>query len=245
MFEQMVAEAVEVPLTGWDFRWLEGRASGSAPSWSYPELAAELVGDCASLIDVDTGGGELLSSLAPLPARTVAVEGWAPNVPVARERLAPLRVDVRFRENTHLPVDDGSADLMLNRHGHLEPAEAARVLAAGGVLLTQQVGSDDCSEINEALGAPPAYDEAWNADVAVRRLTAAGLTILDVREERPAFTFYDIGALVFQLRAVPWQVRDFTVARYEQALRRIDSRIRADGEFRVHSHRFLVRARKR
>ena len=62
-------------------------AAGSDPSWSYPKLAGELVRGSTSLLDVDTGGGELLACLAPLPARTTAVEGWAPNLTVARERL--------------------------------------------------------------------------------------------------------------------------------------------------------------
>lgn len=122
-------------------------------------------------------------------------------------------------------------------------AKVARVLQPGGKLFTQQVGSEDCAELNEALQAPAAYRTTWNADVAVDALNAAGLTVLDVRQEWPSFTFYDIGALVYQLRAVPWQVRDFTVSRYHDALRRIDEHIRIYGEFRVHAHRFLIHAR--
>ncbi|WP_433360907.1 methyltransferase domain-containing protein [Actinoplanes sp. CA-142083] len=239
MFEHLVAEAVEVSLKGWDFGWLAGRATGSDPSWSYPELAAGMLRDSTSLLDVDTGGGELLASLAPLPPRSIAVEGWAPNLPVARERLGPHGVDVHFAPGTKLPVDDRSIELLLNRHGRLDAAEVARVLAPGGTLLTQQVGSDDCAGINETLGAPPAYDRVWNAHTAVTELTAAGLTVVDVREEWPAFTFHDIGALVYQLRAVPWQIRDFTVDRYEQPLRQIW----AAGELSVRAHRFLIQAR--
>lgn len=242
-FEELVAEAVNVPLKGWDFSWLQGRAVGSDPSWSYPAIAGELVRDSTSLLDIDTGGGELLASLAPLPARATAVEGWVPNLSVARERLAPLGVDVRFAPDTGLPVEGRSVDLVLNRHGRFNAEEIARVLQPGGALLTQQVGSDDCAELNEALHAPPAYRATWNVDTAVDALAAAGLAVIDVRQEWPSFTFYDIGALVYQLRAVPWQVRDFTVDRYNDALRRIDDRIRTHGAFRVHAHRFLVHAR--
>lgn len=241
-YEQLVADAVDVPLSGWDFSWLAGRSAGSDPTWSYPDIARELLPGRTSLLDVDTGGGELLASLAPLPTRTTAVEGWEPNLPVARDRLAPLGVDVRFAPGRELPVADRSVDLLLNRHGRLDAAEAARVLAPGGTLLTQQVGSDDCRGINEALGAPPPYEHEWNAEIVAAGLTAAGLTVNDVREEWPSFSFSDVGALIYQLRAVPWQVRDFTVDRYEEPLRRIDAHIRAEGEFRVRAHRFLVRA---
>ncbi|MCO8274853.1 class I SAM-dependent methyltransferase [Actinoplanes sp. TRM 88003] len=242
MFEQLVTEASEAPVKGWDFAFLKGRAAGSDPTWSYPERARDLVRSSGSVLDTDTGGGEMLASLAPLPAGAVATEGWEPNVAVARDRLAPLGVEVRFAPGPELPVADRSVDAVLNRHGRLHPGEVARVLQPGGTLLTQQVGSDDCREINEALGAPEPYDTVWNAETAVAQLTAAGMTVLDVREEWPLFIFRDIGALVFQLRAVPWQVRDFTIARYEAPLRRIDARIGATGEFRVRSHRFLIQA---
>ncbi|GAA2331292.1 class I SAM-dependent methyltransferase [Dactylosporangium salmoneum] len=241
-FERLVAEAVAVPLQGWDFSWLDGRAEGSQPSWSYPALARELLRDCAALLDIDTGGGEFLASLAPLPARTTAIEGWPPNVPVARDRLAPLGAEVRFAPGATLPVESGSVDVVLNRHGRLDPQEVARVLRPGGTLLTQQVGSDDCAAINAALGAPTTHGTAWNAETAAQALTDAGLTVTGVREEWPPFTFFDVGALVYQLRAVPWQVPDFTADRYDAALRRIDQRIRAEGAFRVHAHRFLIQA---
>lgn len=236
-YEDLVAEAVAVPLRGWDFSWLDGRATGSAPSWSYPDIARPLVARSRAVVDLDTGGGELLESLGPLPAGTIATEGWEPNLAVARERLG---VDVRFAPDAALPVGTESADLVLNRHGRLDPAEVARVLEPGGVLLTQQVGSDDCAEINVALGAPSAYAKAWDAATAAAQLEIAGLTVTEVREERPDFVFHDAGALVFQLRAVAWQVPDFTVEKYEDALRRIH----AGGEFRARSHRFLIRAER-
>ncbi|WP_238019061.1 class I SAM-dependent methyltransferase [Dactylosporangium sp. AC04546] len=252
-FEDLVAEAQAVPLRGWDFTWLAGRTTGSDPTWSYPDLAGELLHARVRLLDIDTGGGELLASFAPLPAGGIAVEGWAPNVPVARERLEPLGVAVRYAPDGTLPVEDHSVDLVLNRHGRLDATEVARVLAPGGTLLTQQVGSDDCTGINQALGDPAAETGqaldapargGWDARTAADALTAAGLTVTDVREERPPFTFHDVGALVYQLRAVPWQVPDFTVERYEAPLRRIHDHIRAHGGFRVHAHRFLIRARR-
>ncbi|MET7396943.1 hypothetical protein ABZS66_26015 [Dactylosporangium sp. NPDC005572] len=85
-FEDLVAEAQAVPLRGWDFTWLAGRTKGSTPTWSYPALAGELLHPGVRLLDVDTGGGELLASLAPLPAGSLAVEGWPPNVPVAERK---------------------------------------------------------------------------------------------------------------------------------------------------------------
>ena len=237
-YQRLVDEAVGVRITGWEFAWMDGRAAGSDPSWSFPELARPLLRRARSLLDLDTGGGELLAELAPLPAHTVAVESWAPNTPVARDRLAPFGVSVL----TELPGGEDEFEVVLSRHGRLPVDDIARLLCPGGTLLSQQVGSEDLAELNAALGAPPPYAQTWNAEVAVAALEAAGLEVNDVREEHPAFTFHDIGAVVYQLRAVPWQVRDFDPQRYERQLRRIDAMIRTYGGFTVMAHRFLVRA---
>jgi SAM-dependent methyltransferase len=237
-YDELVGEAVGVPIVGWEFSWLDGRAAGSEPSWSYPELARPLLRRAGSLLDLDTGGGELLAELAPLPPHTVAVESWTPNTPVARDRLNPFGVSVV----TELPGGEREFDVVLSRHGRLPVADIARLLKPGGTLLSQQVGSDDLADLNAALGAPPPHPQPWNAAVAVAALEAAGLEVTDVREERPAIAFHDVGAIVYQLRAVPWQVRDFTPQRYDRQLRRLDALIRTKGAFAATAHRFLVQA---
>src|SRR3954471_7210544 len=180
-YEDLVGEAVGVPITGWEFAWLDGRAIGFEPSWSYPALARHLLRRAGSLLDLDTGGGELLAELAPLPPHTVAVESWAPNTPVARDRLAPFGVSVV----SELPGGEEEFDVVLSRHGRLPVEDIARLLRPGGTLLSQQVGSDDLAALNAELGAPPPYARTWNAEVAVAQLRAAGLEVEDVREEHP------------------------------------------------------------
>ena len=235
---QQYEESAGERATGWEFAWLDGRDVGSEPSWSYPALARTLLRRASSALDLDTGSGELLAELAPLPPHTVAVESWARNTPVARGRLAPFGVPVL----TELPGGEDEFDVVLSRHGRLPAEDVARLLRPGGTVLSQQVGSDDLADLNAALGAPAPHPRPWTADVAVAALTAAGLTVTDVREERPAVTFHDVGAIVYQLRAVPWQVRDFTPQRYDRELRRLHALIRAAGHFTATAHRFLVQA---
>jgi SAM-dependent methyltransferase len=230
-----------VSAAGWEFAWQDGRALATEPSWSYPELARALTRRADSLLDLDTGNGEMLAELAPLPAHTVAVESWTRNTAVARDRLAPFGVAVR----TELPGGEEEFDVVLSRHGRLPAADIARLLRPGGHLLSQQVGSDDLAGLNVALGAPPRDLRPWTAEVAVDELRAAGLEVTDVREERPLIAFPDLGAVLFQLRSVPGQVRDFTPQRYAEQLRRLDTIIRSRGEFTVATHRFLVEAVRR
>ncbi|MBL7254938.1 methyltransferase [Paractinoplanes lichenicola] len=224
--------------TGWEFAWLDGRDVGSEPTWSFPGIARALVRRAAALLDLDTGNGEFLAELAPLPPHTVAVESWSRNTPVARDRLYPFGVQVL----TELPGGENEFDVVLSRHGRLPAADIVRLLRPGGTLLSQQVGSDDLAELNVALGAPPAHRQPWNAEVAVAALTDAGLEVLDVREERPPVAFQDVGGIVRQLRDLPWQIRDFSPRLYQDALERLDTFIRLHGAFTVTAHRFLVEA---
>ncbi|WP_433513051.1 methyltransferase domain-containing protein [Nonomuraea sp. CA-143628] len=242
-YERLVEQAVQASLSGWDFGWLSGRTSGGQPSWVYAERASSLLPTARRLLDMDTGGGELLASLSPLPRHTVAMEGWLPNIPIAGKRLRASRVAVLGAAADRIPVREATFDLVLNRHGALNAAEIARVLVPNGRLLTQQVGSCNGLELNDALGAPPPIDPAsWTLEVAVDRLRDAGLRVLDAREEMVDYVFHDIGAVVFQLRAVPWQVRDFDLNRYDQRLRALHERICAQGAFTARDHRFLIEA---
>lgn len=238
--DELNAAATGASMTGWEFAWLDGLAVASEPSWSYLELARPLLRRATSVLDLDTGGGELLAELAPLPPHTVAVESWARNTPAARERLTPFGVAVL----TELPAGEDEFDLVLSRHGRLPAADIARLLKPGGVLLTQQVGSDDLADLNVALGAPPPHPRRWDAEVAAASLEAAGLQVVDVREEHPHAVFRDISAVVHQLRTVPWQIRDFTPYKYERALARLAATIRARGEFTARAHRFLLQAER-
>ncbi|MFZ3493381.1 class I SAM-dependent methyltransferase [Streptomyces sp. 5.8] len=243
-FETRVAEARQATMTGWDFSWLKGRADGEGPSWDYEQQARALLPRARSLLDIDTGGGELLASFAPLPPRTAATENWMPNLQVARQRLSPLGVEVHRAAGSVLPP--GRFDLIFNRHGLLDAASIRAALAPGGRLLTQQVGSRNQLELNEALGIPsPAGSGSWTLAVAVAALEGAGLHVSTAREEMSPCTFRDIGAVVFQLQAIPWQFPGFDPAGYEPALRRLDRHIRIAGGFTAHDHRFLIEAHAR
>src|SRR5580693_7381385 len=90
--DELIEEAESAPIEGWDFSWLDGRATEERPSWGYHRLLAERAKDVSSLLDLQTGGGELLGELARLPPLTVATEGWEPNVGRAAQRLHPRRV---------------------------------------------------------------------------------------------------------------------------------------------------------
>ncbi|GAB3432320.1 class I SAM-dependent methyltransferase [Flindersiella endophytica] len=219
--------------------------------WSYEDRATAAMAASSATLDLDTGGGETLARVheqagTTTPGRIVATEAWAPNVPVARERLEPLGIEVRHSGGPSLPATDAEFDLVLNRHGAFDPAELRRVLEPGGTFLSQQVGHDNDIELNAALDAPRAeYSDNARFDRAISSLEQHGFEIIRAEESFTPFTFLDIGAIVFHLRIVSWQIPGFDVDTYDQRLRELDRRVRSDGGFVVHHHRYFVEATRR
>jgi SAM-dependent methyltransferase len=228
---------------GWDFAYIGARSAQDEPRWSYSERATELIRASRRLLDVDTGGGERLASLAPLPPQTKAIESYPPNVAVARERLAPLGVVVEaLAVGARFPFADAAFDLILNRHGHLNAPETARTLAPGGVFFSQQVGADNLADLAAAFGADPSPSD--NLPAVTARLEAEGLAIVRAEAWRGQQTFRDVGALVYFLKAIPWVVPGFSVKSHQTALARLQDRLGAGGALAFSISRFLVEATK-
>ena len=92
LFECLLREALAEEFSGWDFQYVAGRWKESPLPWDYTQIVREHIKPGISMLNMDTGGGEVLSSLQPLPVNTYATEGYPPNIPVAKARLEPLEI---------------------------------------------------------------------------------------------------------------------------------------------------------
>jgi SAM-dependent methyltransferase len=247
LFHFLISEA-EVPFSGWDFSYIHGtgRVVDSPLSWSYTSKVLMHLRKSKSLLDMGTGGGEYLSMLQPLPKKTCATEGYKPNLSVAKERLEPLGVRVyEVQEDEHLPFGDEQFDLIINKHESYSATEVYRLLKSGGLFITQQVGGRNDLGLNQLLGANKDFGQTyWQLEYAVKEIQEAGFTVLEQKEEFPMSRFFDVGAIVYYLKAIPWQIPDFSVEKYFEELSFIHNTIQSKGFIDVQSHRFFIIGKK-
>ncbi len=232
-FDELVSEALAVPISGWDFSWLDWpqRRTGRLP-WSYRrEVARRAARLAGPMLDMGTGGGEQLSRLPSRPPRTVATEAWPPNVPVAATRLAPLGIAVVQNEGApdnvvqgdddrgRLPFRDGAFALVANRHEAFRAPEVSRVLAPGGTFVTQQVDFHSSDDLYRLLGLTvPEQPDSW-LPLARRQVQDAGLTVQAAVRGEERHEFRDVGAVVYYLRVVSWAIPEYSLDACRPTLR--------------------------
>ncbi len=248
LFNFLIAEA-EAHFSGWDFSYIADREAQAPLRWSYVSEALLRVRKSKAVLDMDTGGGEVFSYFAPFPLVAFATEAHPPNIPIARKRLEPLGVGViplEEEEPRQLPFEAEKFDLVFNRHGYYWEPELYRILQPGGCFITQQVGDRNDIGIRKLLGAPDACANIEWADLdeAVANLQATDFRIIKQLEDIYPQRFYDVGAIVYQLKAIPWQIPDFSVEGYFEQLKAVHETIQQDGYVDVLEHRFFIIAQK-
>jgi len=241
----------------WDWSYLEGRrvdvSTGPKP-WDYIETVQESLKQARSVLDMRTGSGQRFADMLkcqPVP-EVYATEGYTPNLAMARQLLEPLGAAVYEVHDEHLPFADNILELIINRHGSYDPREVLRVLKPGHLFITQQVGDQTNLRIHELLGSEKnaffyegvEHKPAWNLDYAVHEMREVGWHIVEQKEHFFITRFYDSGALVYYLKAIPWEVPDFSVEKYFDKLVAIHHLIQREGYVDIPFHMFFIVARK-
>ena len=251
----MVNEAIKDvrSFKGWDFTYLtdSGRMIEFPHEWNYINKIQPYLFGIDTLLDIGTGGGEIMSMLRPLPELSYAVEDYPPNIKVAQEKLVPLGVKVMPIEEGsdppfgNLPFDDSYFDLVINRHTGYTGSEIFRILKPDGHYITQQVNGQTTINLQRILlGDETIEAPYWNLKVATDRLRACGFRIIEETEYAGCLRFFDIGAIVYHLVACPWTVEDFTVEKYRGKLLCLHRYIEQQGYFDMDYGLLFLIARK-
>ena len=252
-FRAYIEEAARMPFAGWNFEYLTktGRVVEAPVKWNYYSIVLPYLLKAETMLDMGTGGGEVLSGFPSLPQNTFATEQYRPNVAIARERLEPLGVKVfEIQEektppyNASLPFDNGFFDLIINRHEAYYPRELMRILKPERIFITQQVGSINALSLRQFLMGKDETIANWNLKSAIEELKSTGFDILEQQEDIQFYRFYDAGAVAYFMKAIPWIIDDFTIDEYKDRLWELHVQIQENGFYDTQQHRFIVVAQK-
>ena len=231
---------------GWDFSHVDGRVVEDALPWDYREQILHYLKPEMQILDIDTGGGEFLLSLHHPYRNTSATENYPPNIELCQNTLLPLGIDFRSADGKgNLPFEDERFDLVLNRHGDLNPEEIYRVLKPGGIFITQQVGAENDRELVELLCGHtdlPFPDQYLK--IISDQFSQTGFEILDGRECFRPIQLYDVGALVWFARVIEWEFPGFSVERCQDQLLHAQTILDEKGCIEGRIHRILMIACK-
>lgn len=234
---------------GWDFSHIKDRyEEGKDLPWDYREIIKKYLSPDRKLLDIDTGGGEFLLSLNHPYHNLAATESYPPNVELCREVLLPLGIDFKEMDgcDEHYPFEDESFDMVINRHGEFNAGEIHRILKPGGLFITQQVGAENDRELVELLlkEAPPLPFPRQYLAIIRKEFEEAGFTTIEAQEAYGPIRFYDVGALVWFARVIPWEFPDFSVRDCAEQLYRAQEILKKQGVIEGRTHRFLLCVRK-
>lgn len=235
-------------MKGWEFSHIQDRYKSfeSDLSWNYEEIVRKCLKPQDKILDIDTGGGEVLLSFHHPYHLTTVTEGYAANVKLCEEKLGKLGIRVcEVTDYSNMPFENEEFDLIINRHGAYDTKELHRILKPGGLFITQQVGEDNDRALIEFLlpGSEKVF-RGMNLTEQKKLFEKTGFEILMSDEAFMPIEFYDVGALVWFAKVIEWEFPDFSVNRCFERLLKAQRIVEQEGCLKGSSHRYLIVARK-
>lgn len=233
---------------GWDFSYLKDRWENEKLPWNYNDFVCMYINDNANILDMGTGGGELLLSFNHPYNKTSVTEGYEPNIKLCQKVLSPLGIKVYpvKQDGILINVPTESFDIVLNHHESFSESEVKRVLKKNGLFITQQVGAFNNNDLASF------FDENHEVQFpkitlnqTVKRLEEEGFEILYKNEYFPKIKFFDLGAIAFFAKIIEWEFINFSVKDSIDKFEILENRLKKDGYIESTEHRFMIVAKKK
>lgn len=226
---------------GWDFSHLQSRWQSEPLPWDYKAIVRKYLHPTNRLLDMGTGGGEFLLSLNHPHKNTAVTETWQPNIQLCLKNLSPLGIRVYpVKEDTSLPIAMNSFDIVINRHASYNLHEVRRILKPGGIFITQQVGGENCFELQKRINLEKPTSQNFSMKTQLPEFQACGFEIKYANEYFPLLKFFDVGAVVFWAKTIVWSFPEFSVEKNFDKLCALQDEIDQKGFVSDLEHRFLI-----
>lgn len=231
---------------GWDFSRMS--TERDPVPWDFADICARYIRPGDTVLDIGTGGGERLISLAGSYASAVGVDPDAAMIRQAKENAAGIP-NLQFlemaAESLYLPT--GTFDVVLTRHAPTSVPELDRVTRPGGLFLCQQVGARNMENIRLAFGTGSGTHYEDDERNRVAELVAREWRVLAQATYDVDYWVKDLPSLLFWLKAITGAKEvpaDFSIDRHASVINALVAGYATPGGLRTNEHRTLLIARK-
>lgn len=233
-------------MNGWDFSRVKAVSEGV--KWDFFNEVALRCTPTDLLLDIGTGGGERLLSIADCCLLLIGIDQSQNMIQSANANsLKSKKPNIRFlhMDAEHLEFPRRFFDVVSCRQSPFNANEIAKVLTEEGVFLTQQVSEHDKLNLVQAFGRNRTPDEDGTLLTKyVSDLTQAGFSDIQTKEYDAAEYYATYEDLLFLLKHTPtipgfgeWD-QDFDILQQF-----IEDHQTAQG-IRTNSKRFMIIARR-
>lgn len=179
---------------GWDFSAMN--VVRQPVPWEYQDVVRGYLRPADTVLDVGTGGGEQMRTLAPAFGHGLGIDIDPEMVRIAGTSPGPANLSFRLGDHRLGSVPE-TFDVVLCRQAPFDLDAVAKRLRPGGYFLTQQVGERNMACVKDALGQadPP-------VPVSRDQVRASGLRLVAFMEYDVEYVVRDIESLVFWLNAL-------------------------------------------
>jgi len=233
-------------LQGWDFSSINGRWNDPNPPWDYNLIVNSYLKDTDILLDMGTGGGEVLLAIGHPYKNTYATEAYVPNLELCQNTLSPLGITIaQTFTDDKLPFENEKFDFIINRHESFDLTEVNRILKHNGYFFTQQVSNHNFYELMTMMNDKEAeYYHSHTIEKYSETLVQLGFQVIIKDEVKYPIRFFDVGAVIFVAKACVWNFPDFSVETHFDKLRKIQHEIENNGYYQTTGGRFLLASHK-
>lgn len=234
-------------INGWDFSKVKSVSEGVA--WDFYDEVIQSCKKSDLLLDIGTGGGEALLSLADSALLLIGIDLSTGMIETALNNVKQSnKSNIRFLQMAAEKLDfpDHFFNVVSCRHSAFSAKEIAKVLVNDGVFFTQQVSENDKLNLKEAFGRGQSF--GTNKDVLknqyIAELADAGFTDIQSFEYNATDYFDTAEDFIFLLKHTPI-IPNFGQSETDfQILQQFIKNNQTEKGIRTNSERFMITARK-